>query len=145
MRSRRSFIPLAMAFAALASPGLTQQPQIVSIKLMSKLADETLIVKKTPILEVAVLSNFAFDAIKSVDEKTVSFAGSGALARNGGSRTHHLCAERDANGDGLEDLVCAFETKKLQLEPDRQNVQLTGKMHDGRPFAGEATLYVVKD
>ena len=133
-------LALAAAFVAMGVPAHAQQEILISVDVITKLNDQTLVVARTPTLEAAVLSDFAFDAVKQTDRKTIEFAGTKALATHSG-----ICDERDANSDGLTDLVCAFETKRMQLTPDSEIVQVTGKLLDGTPFTGEVTLYVVKD
>ncbi len=55
------------------------------------------------------------------------------------------CVENDVNGDELFDLVCKFETGKLQIKQGNQSVQLKARKNDGTGIIAEGMVHLIAD
>lgn len=87
-------------------------------------------------IPVAILSTSTFDATK-VNQATVKFGRTGTEA----SPVHASLA--DVNGDGTLDMVLQFNTAATGIQPGDTQVVLMGRMIDGTPFRGFATIQTV--
>ena len=87
-------------------------------------------------LQVAILSNLAFTAPTSVDTtKPLTFG----LTGNEQSLIAGSCQAKDANKDGLPDLVCSFNNGIAGLQPGATAV-LKGTTISGMCIQGELTI-----
>lgn len=91
-------------------------------------------------IPVALLSSKDFDATQ-VDTTTLTF---GATGDEQSLRHCHRHA-RDANRDGLVDLICDFKASAAGFEVGDTQGVLKGKTMDGRKFEGHGTLKVVAE
>jgi hypothetical protein len=87
-------------------------------------------------LPIAILGSETFDVL-DVDVTTLAF-GPGAAAPS-----HDLTKPdafddhlRDANDDGLLDLISHYRIEQSGVSPDDAEACLTGETHDGAPFEG---------
>lgn len=97
--------------------------------------------KKASKISVTILSSGNFNPSKDINTKSLTFG------RSGHEPSWDSCAIKDANSDGILDLVCYFEPQfKLQkvqrdifLKGDDKGI-LRGDTVSGTPFAGKAKL-----
>lgn len=87
-------------------------------------------------LPVAILSTNSFDATK-INSATVRFGRTGTEA----SPVHSSFA--DVNGDGALDMILQFNTQATGIQPGDAQVILMGRMIDGTPFRGFASIQTV--
>jgi hypothetical protein len=85
------------------------------------------------VVHVAVFGAFDFN-IATVNPATVTLAGAPALRS----------VITDFNGDGYNDLVMRFETKKLALDENSTEAILTGTTYAGVQFEGTDSVRIVK-
>ena len=85
---------------------------------------------------VVILSTTDFDAT-TVNPTTVRFGKTGTEA----SPVHW--AIEDVNGDGKPDLVLQFLTQTAGIQPGDNQVILMGRIVDGTPFRGFATIQTI--
>jgi hypothetical protein len=91
-------------------------------------------------IPVAILSSLTFDAPNEVNTKTLTFG------RTGDEASLAFCngAPKDANGDGMLDMVCHFETQVTGfLSGDTQGV-LKGKTLSGISIKGTDSVRIIK-
>jgi hypothetical protein len=81
-------------------------------------------------IPVAILSSDTFD-VWDVDVATLAFGPDGApLAHRKGPHV------KDANHDGLDDLLAHFSTEESGIAPGDEEACVTGELLDGTPFQG---------
>jgi hypothetical protein len=89
---------------------------------------------------VAVLSSSAFDAVSTIDLKTLTFG------RTGYENSLAFCNPNgeDVNKDGFIDLVCHFYTAKTGFKRGDTQGVLRGKTTSNLPIEGRDTVSVVQ-
>ena len=92
------------------------------------------------VVPVAILSSPTFDA-RQIDPATVLLAG--AAVRLIGQANKYSCSAKDANGDGLVDLVCHVETAKFLIQPGDSIAVLEAKTFGGQSVRGEDSIRIV--
>lgn len=87
-------------------------------------------VKSQGNIPVAILSHAGFDAPSQVDVASLTFG------RTGDEKSLNKCnsSPEDANGDGLLDLVCHFDTQLSGFQAGDTVGTLNGRLLDGTPF-----------
>jgi hypothetical protein len=82
------------------------------------------------VVPVAILGSDTFD-VADVDVSTLAFGPSGApLAHRNGPHV------KDADHDGIEDLLAHFRTEEAGIAPGDVEACVTGELLDGTPFEG---------
>jgi hypothetical protein len=82
------------------------------------------------VVPVAILGSEVFD-VADVDATTLAFGPAGApLAHQNGPHT------KDANHDGIDDLLAHFRTQESGIVPGDEAACVTGELLDGTPFEG---------
>ena len=94
------------------------------------------------VVPVAILSSATFDATQ-VDPMTIDLMG--ASVKLVGKKGLPLCHEEDANGDGINDLVCQIYTYELIIDPGASNAVVRALTYDGIAIWGEDSVNIVKD
>ncbi len=87
-------------------------------------------------IPVAILSSASFDAA-AVDAGTVELEGVGPPVRSS--------ANKDVDGDGLNDLVLHFSTVALNgagALTDGATLEITGALFDGTPIQGSDVIFL---
>jgi hypothetical protein len=95
------------------------------------------------VIPVAILSTPEFTATAEVDVSSITLAGAsvnGANAVNAASDAQ--CSGRDVNRDGLDDLICHFDTD-LEIAPGDTTVVLQGRTYTGRTIRGQDSIRIV--
>ncbi len=98
-------------------------------------------------IPVAILSTPDFDAQGEADRSSLTFG------RTGDEDSLHLrgrngipnCGVEDVNGDGLQDLVCHFETQETGFQPGDKEGILKGQTLDGTPIEGSDSVGIVPE
>jgi len=93
------------------------------------------------VVPVAILSSPAFNAPAMVNPDTLALAG--AKVKMVGKSSKLLCHAEDANGDGLQDLVCQFVTAQILIDPGDSIAVLEGETFDGTPIMGQDSIKIV--
>jgi hypothetical protein len=88
-------------------------------------------------IPVAILSTADFHVVDHVAVDTLTFGPTGEEA------SQPFCKPEDANGDGLLDLVCHFDTLTTNFESGDRVGRLTGKTISGEPILGEDSVRIV--
>ncbi len=92
------------------------------------------------VLPVAILSSESFDATEEVDPATIGLAG--ASVKTVGKDERPLTQNRDANKDGITDLVVKILIEELHLEGGDTEAELTGRTFEGKPIEGTGAVTV---
>lgn len=108
-------------------------PVSVAIDIQPRRSPNSINLRRTKTLPVAVLTTATFDAT-TVDPATVLFGVSGVEAFAIRSSL------RDADGDGDTDLLLHFNVKETGLTCTDTAAVLTGETFDGRAFEGTDTV-----
>ena len=88
--------------------------------------------------KVAILSTDLFDATTEVDKSSLTFG------RTGSEDSLHKCSEdKDANDDGLLDVVCHFNTQQAGFQSDSISGVLKGTTIGGAPIIGTNSVRIV--
>jgi len=87
---------------------------------------------KSGTVQVALLGDRAFD-LSQVEPGSLKFAGVPPLNMT----------TRDANADGIPDLLLTFDTSKMKLGPQATIGRLSGWLKNSQAFSGEAPIRVV--
>lgn len=90
-------------------------------------------------IPVAILSTEDFDATTEVDRESLTFG------RTGDEDSLAKCTKstEDVNGDGLDDLVCHFNTQDTGFEQGNTEGILKGLTNDGIPIEGSDSVRIV--
>ncbi|MHB8109632.1 MAG: hypothetical protein ACYDHW_06325 [Syntrophorhabdaceae bacterium] len=110
--------------------------QVVSIDIIP--GDQSNIINtRKKMIAVAILSTQNFDALKNIDQTSLTFGATGSQT------SLQSCARkaRDINGDGLKDLLCNFWTQKA-FPCDSGSGILKGKMDTGVLFTGSQPVTI---
>ena len=94
------------------------------------------------VLPVAIMSSESFDATEEVNAFTVSLAGAGV--KTVGKDDRPLTHNRDANKDGITDLVVKISIEDLGLSSHDTEAELTGRTFEGKPIEGTGAVKVVQ-
>jgi hypothetical protein len=92
------------------------------------------------VIPVAIFSTDSFDAPASIDADSLFMAG--ARVRVAGKSGKSKCHNEDANGDGLDDLICQFDNDLNAQEGDSVAV-VEGETLDGTSIRGEDSIRIV--
>jgi N-acetylneuraminic acid mutarotase len=92
------------------------------------------------VIPVAILSTTTFDATQ-VDPATVTLAG--AEVQLIGKSGKYQCSVQDANGDGIDDLMCQISTAQFMIETGSSNAVLEGQTFSGQAIQGQETISIV--
>jgi hypothetical protein len=106
-------------------------------------AENTINLSSSGVIPVAILSTPEFDATTQADPESLAIAG--ASVKMVGKSGKYLCHTEDVNGDGLDDLVCKFETAQFLIEPGVSVAVLEGRTYAGRVIRGEDSIRIVPD
>lgn len=90
-------------------------------------------------VKIALLSSLSFDAVKVVDQKTLTFGKSGDEK----SLLNCLRHGYDINNDGLKDLLCFFNSKKFGFVKSDIGGTLKGQSKLSIPFIGKDTVIIL--
>ena len=115
------------------------QGTIVGMDIKPGGSDNNVNLKSGGKIRVAVISTPGFDATTVVDELSVSFG------RTGDEQSLVDCDKphKDVNGDGVDDLLCHFDTAATGfVEGDTEGV-LKGRTVDGTPIEGRDSVRIV--
>lgn len=128
---------LAFAIERGARPGFA--PQILTPALQVRTGPNTsrINLKSRGTLPVVIPSGDLLDAT-GIDPAAIVFAGAGVEARR--TPPGPDCRVRDADSDGLSDLVCHFETQDLDREPGDTTAPLTATTFSGTPVQATAVF-----
>ncbi len=90
-------------------------------------------------IPVALLSTPGFDATAEVDKTSLTFG------RTGSENSFSECDEinSDVNGDGLDDLVCKFNTHDTDFQTGDAEGVLRGILLVGAPFESRDSVIIV--
>jgi hypothetical protein len=91
------------------------------------------------VIPVAVLSDQTFDAA-TIDITTLSLGGLDVRVRG---NKGPLCSLEDANGDGLNDMVCQFQDDPDYWDVGEDEATLKGKLVDGIEIEGTDLICIV--
>lgn len=105
---------------------------IVSIDIKPGSFPNSINLNSNGVVPVAVLTTDTFDAT-TIDVGTIVFAGAPIVNSN----------FDDVNGDGRLDMVCFFETQKLNIDTSSTSAILTGKTMNGRKIEGIDSVRIV--
>lgn len=91
-------------------------------------------------IPVAILSTATFDATKEVDKTSLTFG------KTGDEESLAKCTKsnEDVNGDGLDDVVCHFNTQDTGFQKGDTEGILKGKTKDGIPIEGKDSVNIVR-
>lgn len=91
-------------------------------------------------IPVAILSSASFDAVKMVDQQTLSFG------RTGRELSLSSCSKpaKDVNGDGIPDLVCRFDTRRAGFTHASTFGVLRFMDAQGVPYEGRDAITIVQ-
>lgn len=126
----------------MARAGQFTQIREVSIDIKPGSATNSINLSASGVIPVAILSAADFDAT-SVNPETVRLAG--ATVKLVGKSGSDLCHARDANGDGLVDLVCDVNTAQVMIEEGSSMAVLEAKTFSGLPIRGQDAVRIVPD
>ena len=89
-------------------------------------------------IPVAILSTTDFDATTKTDKTSLTFG------RTGDEESLARCtADEDVNDDGLNDVVCHFNTQDTGFETGDTHGILKGQTTGGTPIEGSDTVKIV--
>jgi hypothetical protein len=90
-------------------------------------------------IPVAILSIPDFDATQEVDKESLTFG------KTGGEESLAFCTKsnEDVNGDGLDDVVCHFNTQYTDFEIGDTEGILKGQTVEGVPIEGSDSVKIV--
>jgi hypothetical protein len=92
---------------------------------------------------VAILGSGTFD-VHEVDTATLRFADAGVKVV--GKKDKELCSYEDANGDGIDDLICHFVTMDISaIDGASLSATVNGTLIDGTEIDGMDSVNIVKD
>ena len=94
------------------------------------------------VVPVAILGTSEFD-VTSINTDSLSLAD--ADVKMVGKSNRDLCGYKDVNSDGIDDLVCQFETVGLSLSGGDTSAKVVGELENGNPMEGEDSINLVKD
>jgi hypothetical protein len=94
------------------------------------------------VVPVGILGAAEFD-VTSINTDSLKFAD--ADVKMVGKSNRDLCSIEDVNSDGIDDLVCQFETVGLSLSGGDTSAKVVGELEDGNPMEGEDSINLVKD
>jgi hypothetical protein len=122
---------------SLSIPDLHFSPVGIAIKPGDNTS--TILVSSKGKIPIAILSTPAFDAVKLVDSRSLTFGSSGtenslAFCNPGGE---------DVNSDGFLDLVCHFDTPAASFQSGDASGTLRGKLKDGTAIKGIAPVRII--
>lgn len=120
------------------APWRKVREQIVAIDVKPGDDENVIPLQSRGRIPVAILSSAEFDAVQQVDPSSLTFGATGeeqSLHRRGYGTPN--CGSQDVNADGLQDLVCQFETQKTDLEPGEVMAVLKGTTRDAEALRGE--------
>jgi hypothetical protein len=89
-------------------------------------------------IPVAILSTDSFNAPARIAPTSLTFG------RTGDERSFLFCHQDDANGDGLVDLICHFDTGSAGFRAGDQRGNLKGQTSDGVPVVGSDVVRIVR-
>ncbi len=95
-------------------------------------------------IPVALLSSAGLDVVADVDQRSLTFGRTGnesSLDLRGRLQRPN-CGAEDVNHDGLDDLVCKFETRLTRLEPGDTKGVLKGMTTGGAALMGSDDVIV---
>ena len=91
------------------------------------------------VIPVALLGSDSFD-VTDADITTLAFGGLAVRMRGDKGP---ICGYEDANGDGIQDLVCQFEDDPIAWDVGSDTATLSGTLLDGTPFEGSDSICIV--
>ena len=91
------------------------------------------------VIPVAVLGSDSFD-VTDVDITTLAFGGLAVRMRGDKGP---ICGYEDANGDGIQDLVCQFEDDPIAWDVGSDTATLSGTLLDCTPLEGSDSNCIV--
>jgi hypothetical protein len=111
----------------------------VSIDIKPGTSENTLNIKSSGKIPVAILSSTVFDAPNEVDETSLTFGRTGEEA----SLDSCDAGREDFNGDGLPDLVCHFHTSLTGFQAGDTEGFLKGLTTEGVPIEGSDAVKIL--
>lgn len=127
----------AFAIESGALPGFAPQVLTPAVQVRTGPNSNRINLKSRGTVPVVIPSGGLLDAT-AIDPATIVFAGAAVKTRR--TPPGPDCRVREANGDGLPDLVCQFETQDLDLEPGDTTVPLTATTFSGTPVEATALI-----
>ena len=114
------------------------QTMTVSIDIKPGDGPATINSKSKGKIPVAILSSPTFDAVKQIDQTSLTFG------RTGSEKSLAFCSgPQDVNGDGLLDLVCYFDTSLTRFQGGDSKGVLGGKILGGSSILGTNAVVIL--
>ena len=141
---RKSLFALIAAIAPwFGAAALADEPEIVRIDFDPGSTANIVELGKAERVGVAIIFTPDCYSCSRLDDRKTALNGVLVEVGGYGGADHALCSDEDVNGDGVYDVVCHFDLRKLGLEPGKQEIVLTGVTFPrGTPFEGRDTIDV---
>ncbi len=135
---RPIFVVVSLAVIA-ASLMATGHISLTDIDIKPGSDPNSINLKSRGTIPVAILSTTNFDAPGEVDQASLTFG------RSGGEDSLAFCTKsaEDVNGDGIDDLVCHFNTQDTGFQCGDTEGILRGQTVDGTPIEGRDSVRIV--
>ncbi len=119
---------LSWSFKEIAEPS----PLEVAIDIKPGSAPNSVNLKAKGVLPVGILGSEDFD-VQQVDMTSLALAGSSPKPKG---KSGKLASYKDLNGDSILDLILHFPIPDLDIEPEAEDLTLTGMLLDGTEITG---------
>jgi hypothetical protein len=125
-----------------ASPGATFElaqanPLDIQIDIKPRRSPNVLRPRGHNTVPVAIISTATFNAYAATNRNSLRFGPTGT------ETAALFCKQKDANKDGVNDLICRFPVRPAGFTEEDLQGTLSGKLTDGTPISGVDWIHIV--